>query len=82
MTPVPRHNYRIGVPELGFYKEIFNSDAKKFGGGDVGNGGGVESQPIPQHGRAQSINITLPPLGMAVFKAEASRAPAGAKPAK
>jgi 1,4-alpha-glucan branching enzyme len=79
MTPVPRHGYRIGVPELGFYKEIFNSDAKKFGGGDVGNGGGVESQPIPQHGRAQSINITLAPLGITVFMAEASRLPAGAK---
>jgi 1,4-alpha-glucan branching enzyme len=79
MTPVPRHGYRIGVPELGFYQEIFCSDAKKYGGGDVGNGGGVESQPIPQHGRAQSINITLPPLGIAVFKAGPSKLPAGTK---
>ncbi|HVJ86640.1 MAG TPA: 1,4-alpha-glucan branching protein GlgB [Caulifigura sp.] len=78
MTPVPRHGYRIGVPELGFYKEIFNSDAKRYGGGDVGNAGGMESSPVPQHGRAQSINITLPPLGMAVFKVEAAKAPIAA----
>jgi 1,4-alpha-glucan branching enzyme len=75
MTPVPRYNYRIGVPELGSYREIFNSDAKRYGGGDVGNAGGVDSQPIPFHGRPQSISVTLPPLGLAIFKADATKTP-------
>jgi 1,4-alpha-glucan branching enzyme len=40
-TPVPRHNYRVGVPDPGYYREVFNSDAEMFGGGNVGNSGGV-----------------------------------------
>ncbi|MBX3443617.1 MAG: 1,4-alpha-glucan branching protein GlgB [Planctomyces sp.] len=89
MTPVPRKHYRIGVPSPGFYAEIMNSDARLYGGEDVGNGGGVEAEPIPSHGRYQSVQLTLPPLGMVVLKAGAlptglpsaeSAAPAAAPP--
>jgi 1,4-alpha-glucan branching enzyme len=69
MTPVPRHNYRVGVPRPGFYREILNSDASLYGGGNIGNAGGVQSEPTPMHGRQHSVKITLPPLGMLVLKA-------------
>ncbi|HEX3681310.1 MAG TPA: 1,4-alpha-glucan branching protein GlgB [Bryobacteraceae bacterium] len=67
-SPVPRDNYRIGVPHKGFWKEIFNSDAKHFGGTGRGNFGGVETVPIPLHGRNQSLTIHLPPLGAVFFR--------------
>ncbi|MGZ8866752.1 MAG: 1,4-alpha-glucan branching protein GlgB [Thermoanaerobaculia bacterium] len=65
-TPVPRHNYQIGVPRGGHWKEILNSDAPFYGGSGQGNLGGVDAAPIPLHGRKWSVNLTLPPLG-AVF---------------
>lgn len=67
-TPVPRHRYRIGVPKAGFYTEIVNSDARIYGGTDVGNAGGVYSENVPCHGRNHSIAVTLPPLGCLVMK--------------
>ena len=67
-TPVPRHEYRLGVEQPGFYKEALNSDAAIYGGGNVGNQGGVYSDDIPSHGRPQSILVTLPPLGAVIFK--------------
>ncbi|MGC8765681.1 MAG: 1,4-alpha-glucan branching protein GlgB [Brevinematia bacterium] len=67
-TPVPRHNYRVGVPLAGFYKEIFNSDSEVYGGSNVGNQGGKEAEKVPWHGRPFSINIVLPPLGGLIFK--------------
>ncbi|MFP4368369.1 MAG: 1,4-alpha-glucan branching protein GlgB [Candidatus Kapaibacterium sp.] len=66
-TPIPRHNYRIGVPEEGKYKEILNSDAEYYGGSGQGNFGGIESHPVPYHGEEQSILITVPPLGIVMF---------------
>jgi 1,4-alpha-glucan branching enzyme len=67
-TPVPRPDYRIGVPEPGYYRELLNSDSALFGGSNVGNGGGVGSNPVPAHGFAQSIGLTLPPLGCLLLK--------------
>jgi 1,4-alpha-glucan branching enzyme len=67
-TPVPRHQYRIGVPRPGYYKEIFNSDARDYGGSGQGNMGGVEAVPYPWNERKHSIVVTLPPLGAAYFK--------------
>ena len=67
-TPVPRSTYRVGVPAEGYYQEIFNTDAEMFGGSNMGNGGGVESMPIPCHARRHSISITLPPLAVVVFR--------------
>ena len=70
-TPVPRHNYRVGVPRSGYWREILNSDAKEYGGSGHGNFGGMETSPIPYHGRQHSINLTLPPLGVIFLKADA-----------
>ncbi|MGZ5444563.1 MAG: 1,4-alpha-glucan branching protein GlgB [Thermoanaerobaculia bacterium] len=65
-TPMPRHNYQIGVPRGGHWSEVLNSDAMLYGGSGQGNMGGVEAMPVPLHGRKWSVNLTLPPLG-AVF---------------
>ena len=62
-TPVPRHNYRLGVPRAGAWSEILNTDATAFGGSGQGNLGSVETTPVRAHGRELSINVTLPPLG-------------------
>ena len=55
--------YRIGVPEPGFYAELLNSDAAIYGGSNVGNGGGVATEPVAAHGFDQSLRLTIPPLG-------------------
>jgi 1,4-alpha-glucan branching enzyme len=67
-TPVPRINYRIGVPEKCFYKEILNSDAKCFFGSDVGNMGGVNSDEVSWGLRNFSLRLTIPPLGALYLK--------------
>ncbi|MBI3811373.1 MAG: 1,4-alpha-glucan branching protein GlgB [Nitrospirae bacterium] len=67
-TPVPRHDYRIGVPRGGFWRELLNSDATSYGGGGHGNRGGVESAPTHAHGRETSISLFLPPLGILFLK--------------
>jgi 1,4-alpha-glucan branching enzyme len=69
-TPVPRELYGIGVPDDGFYREVFNTDSELFGGSNMGNGGGVVSTPTPRHGRPHSIAITLPPLAVVAFRHE------------
>ncbi|HLJ45972.1 MAG TPA: 1,4-alpha-glucan branching protein GlgB [Bryobacteraceae bacterium] len=67
-SPVPRPNYRIGVPAPGFWKELLNTDAKLYGGSGQGNMGGVSSSPVPLHGRMHSLTITLPPLAVVWFE--------------
>ena len=67
-TPVPRHNYRVGVPGGGLWREILNSDAASYGGSGQGNLGGLDAAPIPSAGRHHSLNATLPPLGIVVFR--------------
>jgi 1,4-alpha-glucan branching enzyme len=67
-TPVPRHHYRVGVPSSGRWREVLNSDSKEYGGSGQGNFGGVGSMPAPMHGKYHSLTITLPPLGVVVFK--------------
>jgi 1,4-alpha-glucan branching enzyme len=62
-TPVVRHNYRLGVPVAGEWREALNSDAQIYGGSGVGNYGAVTTFPVPGHGHFQSLNLTLPPLG-------------------
>jgi 1,4-alpha-glucan branching enzyme len=69
-TPVVRHNYRIGVPSGGFWKELLNSDAQVYGGSGQGNMGGVQAAPLTWHGHTHSIVVTLPPLGAVYFKHE------------
>lgn len=68
MTPNPHHGYRVGVPEAGSWKEIFNSDGKQYWGSGMENGKAVKSEKIHWHGRDNSISVNLPPLGAAVFK--------------
>ena len=67
-TPVVREGYRIGVPHEGLYTEVLNSDAGIYGGSNVGNGGGVETEPVRSHGRDHSLLLTLPPLGCLLLK--------------
>ncbi|QEC53088.1 1,4-alpha-glucan branching enzyme [Anseongella ginsenosidimutans] len=67
-TPVVRRNYRIGVPYKGFYTEIFNSDAGKYGGSNLFHEAMLETAPIFMHGRSHSLSLTLPPLGVIVLK--------------
>ena len=69
-TPVPRHNYRVGVPASGYWREILNSDADIYWGSGQGNIGGVEAVPFPYHGRPYSFNLTLPPLAILYLKRE------------
>jgi 1,4-alpha-glucan branching enzyme len=68
-TPVPRYNYRIGVPVRGQYREVFNTDSEMFGGSNLGNAGAVWADEIVSHGRPASLSVTLPPLATVVFKA-------------
>jgi 1,4-alpha-glucan branching enzyme len=69
-TPVPRSNYRIGVPRGGFWHEIANSDAGQYWGGNWGNLGGVEASPVAHHGRPWSVSVTLPALSVLFFKSK------------
>ncbi len=66
-TPVSRPNYRIGVPYVGEYVEIFNSDDQKYWGSGTLNGT-IHSDPISVHGKDHSVELTLPPLGAIVLK--------------
>jgi 1,4-alpha-glucan branching enzyme len=65
-TPVPRQNYRVGIPREGLWREILNSDASIYGGAGWGNLGGAEAVPVRSHGRPFSLSLTLPPLS-AIF---------------
>jgi 1,4-alpha-glucan branching enzyme len=67
-TPLPRHNYRVGVPRNGYWREILNSDSEAYGGAGFGNLGGTDTQQIPVHGQPHSLNLILPPLGAVFFK--------------
>ncbi|MBL8056989.1 MAG: 1,4-alpha-glucan branching protein GlgB, partial [Anaerolineales bacterium] len=73
-TPVPRSGYRVGVPGPGFYREILNSDSALYGGGNVGNAGGLPAEPTAWQGQPASLLINVPPLGVVYFKREAASA--------
>ena len=68
LTPVPRENYRLGVPGAGYWRECLNSDALPYGGSGRGNGGGGDTVPLPAHGRYQSLCLSLPPLSALFLK--------------
>jgi len=67
-TPVPRHNYRIGVPYGGTYQELVNSDSEFYGGSNMGNANDIPAQAEPWMGQPYSVNLTLPPLGGVLLK--------------
>jgi 1,4-alpha-glucan branching enzyme len=69
-TPMVRHDYRLGVPEAGFYREIINTDAETYGGSNIGNYGGVQSEEREWMARRHSMLIHLPPLGAVAFRLE------------
>jgi 1,4-alpha-glucan branching enzyme len=73
-TPRPRTDYRIGVPDIGFYRERLNSDSEDYGGSNVGNLGQVEAVDEASHGFPHSMTITVPPLACVIF----DRGPTGA----
>jgi 1,4-alpha-glucan branching enzyme len=68
LTPVPRENYRLGVPWPGEWEEVLNTDAEPYGGSGLGNLGAVEAAPVPSHGRFHSLPLTLPPLAAVAFR--------------
>jgi 1,4-alpha-glucan branching enzyme len=69
-TPVPRLDYRLGVPRGGWWKELLNSDSAFYGGSGLGNGGGVTAMPVTWRNRPATLSLTLPPLGILFFKSE------------
>ncbi len=68
-TPVPRHGYRVGVPQGGVWREAFNSDAGVYGGSNLGNNGLATAEDAPSHGLPASLLLTLPPLATIVLQA-------------
>jgi 1,4-alpha-glucan branching enzyme len=67
-TPIPRLDYRIGVPDGGWYRELLNSDSARYSGTNMGNGGGALAEHRSMHGFEHSMSITVPPLGFVLFK--------------
>jgi len=71
LTPQPHHGYRIGVPEAGVYREIFNSDSEFYAGSNMGNAGGaLIADEIPWMNKPYSISLTLPPLAAVILQLE------------
>ena len=66
-TPVVRHGYRIGVPAPGSWAQLLNSDAERYGGGDVGVRPEVVAEATPWHGRPGSLVLDLPPLATVAY---------------
>ncbi|MBV8095657.1 MAG: 1,4-alpha-glucan branching protein GlgB [Acetobacteraceae bacterium] len=69
-TPVPRYEYRLGVPRPGLWREALNTDAAIYGGSNTGNGGAVEAGEIASHGLPSSVSLTLPPLATVILQPE------------
>jgi 1,4-alpha-glucan branching enzyme len=80
-TPAPHKAYRVGFPEAGGHREIFNSDAEMFGGSNMGNGGYVNVEEKPSHGRPGSAALVIPPLAVMVFKPARPLPPTASQPA-
>jgi 1,4-alpha-glucan branching enzyme len=64
LSPAVRHDYRVGLPTPGTYREVLNTDATSYWGSGVGNNGRVEAEPIPWDGQPASARLTLPPLSV------------------
>jgi len=72
-TPQSHSHYRVGVPMDGFYGEVFNTDAERYGGSNLGNLGGKFTDAWRIHGYEQSLDLCLPPLSLLVLKRDQSR---------
>ncbi len=78
-TPQPHSHYRIGVPEAGFYTELFNSDARPYGGSNMGNLGGKWTDEWSFHNLPYSLDLCLPPLGVLILKLDRPKTIAASK---
>ena len=67
-TPVPRYGYRVGVSQSGTWREVLNTDAGVYGGGNLGSSGVVQAALHGAHGKSHSVELVLPPLAMVVLK--------------
>jgi 1,4-alpha-glucan branching enzyme len=67
-TPIPRWDYRVGVPHGGYWSELLNSDAVQYGGSGIGNLGGKHTDDYWHHGRQHSLSLVLPPLAIVAFR--------------
>jgi 1,4-alpha-glucan branching enzyme len=70
LTPEPRHDYRMGMPAAGRWRELLNTDGEDYGGGDISNGAIIAEAP-GLHGQSASASLTLPPLGALILTPEA-----------
>ena len=68
LTPIPRHDYRLGLPSGGHWSEALNSDSEHYGGSNLGNLGGVEATDEPWHGQPYSATLSLPPLAGLILR--------------
>jgi len=71
-TPVPRHGYRMGVPQGGVWRECLNTDSAHYAGSGMGNLGAVPAEVVPVHGSSTSLSLTLPPLGVLWLEPESA----------
>ncbi|GAB4540104.1 MAG: 1,4-alpha-glucan branching enzyme [Pleurocapsa sp.] len=78
-TPQPHSHYRIGVPEKGYYTELFNSDARQYGGSNMGNLGGKWTDDWSFHNLPYSLDLCLPPLGVLFLKIDRAKTAAALK---
>jgi 1,4-alpha-glucan branching enzyme len=79
-TPQPHSHYRVGVPEVGFYTELFNSDAREYGGSNMGNLGGKWTDEWSFHNQPYSLDLCLPPLGVLILKLNREKTKAAMQP--
>ncbi len=79
-TPIPRRDYRVGVPRSGRYRELLNSDSEFYGGSNLGNGGGLDTEPVAAQDRPCSLCLLLPPLAIIVLKRDATGEAFGREP--
>lgn len=68
LTPTTYKNYCVGVPEPGFYRECLNTDSAQYGGSNIGNNGGVETQDKPYAGQSNQLSLSIPPLATLIFE--------------
>jgi 1,4-alpha-glucan branching enzyme len=81
-TPQPHSHYRVGVPEMGFYTELFNSDAREYGGSNMGNLGGKWTDEWSFHNQPYSLDLCLPPLGVLILKLDRKKTTAAMQPSE
>jgi len=70
MSPEPRYGYGVNLPRAGAWREIFNSDAAIYGGGNIGNGGLVNASATAAQGQSANASVVLPPLGAVILRFE------------